>query len=765
MARQDFEHRRLYYKYFVPYALLVLALVAMVSIWFGVQAVRNANTEYDNQRSSSLQVISTFFENQFAEMDRMAYYIETSQQYMPYSLLPSTYSRNLISEELKSLVSSNSYISNIAFIYSRDVVDRYSVSQQFYSTYGPLDVKTFWTKIYGFSNLTLDEFYSDYIDTTEPRCIYPLYSTSFANKQTHIMYILPMKVDVDGVNRRGVIIFLLKPDAINDFVEPLLKSGNYALKVHNQNGDLIYNISFSSEQEDDKDLYDSGHTSVFDSEYSLVLETELRKLTVELYWHEDFLTHIGINFMSIPLMTFALFLVVGLLCAMGLSTINYRPLSEAFNSVSALRQPLEVSIQGMANSIKELHTSWDKLNNQILKQREYFYKQVIFNILEGKADDSLQFNQQLQDTNIDIIADKYAALIMHITPGAVDIDKCKYLDILAKALEVMNIEQPTIRTYALCINDRSIAALICMRTDTDIHEIQQRTLNNVIKNINIQFNIDIAAGIGSVVYSIKDIHKSYQEAQMSLECEFLYGSNNVYFYKDVLANSYDGELMRYPLKDEQRLLLAIEMGDFQNVSEAIDDLVNLLQKTQPPVHAARSICLSIISRIRVRASESCIALNVKQIEQLDKAIVEGNCTLYDFKNVLNHQLQDVCKQIEARHESREAVICHEIDAYLEREYSVCTLSLTEVANHFGKSSGHLARIYKQTTGNTIMAKLDEIRLQHSCELLKETTAPLDEIIESCGYTDKSNFVRKFKQKYQITPIRYRELLSNNDTDV
>ena len=33
MARQDFEHRRLYYKYFVPYALLVLALVAMVSIW------------------------------------------------------------------------------------------------------------------------------------------------------------------------------------------------------------------------------------------------------------------------------------------------------------------------------------------------------------------------------------------------------------------------------------------------------------------------------------------------------------------------------------------------------------------------------------------------------------------------------------------------------------------------------------------------------------------------------------------------------------
>ena len=84
------------------------------------------------------------------------------------------------------------------------------------------------------------------------------------------------------------------------------------------------------------------------------------------------------------------------------------------------------------------------------------------------------------------------------------------------------------------------------------------------------------------------------------------------------------------------------------------------------------------------------------------------------------------------------------------------LSLGIIADAFSLSEGHLARTFKEQTGTTVMQWLDGIRINHAQSLLRETNLSLDEIVARCGYWDKSNFIRKFKRIYHITPMQYRE---------
>ena len=41
------------------------------------------------------------------------------------------------------------------------------------------------------------------------------------------------------------------------------------------------------------------------------------------------------------------------------------------------------------------------------------------------------------------------------------------------------------------------------------------------------------------------------------------------------------------------------------------------------------------------------------------------------------------------------------------------------------------------------------------QLLRETNLSLQELLLQVGYTDKTNFIRKFKKLENVTPIQYR----------
>lgn len=92
--------------------------------------------------------------------------------------------------------------------------------------------------------------------------------------------------------------------------------------------------------------------------------------------------------------------------------------------------------------------------------------------------------------------------------------------------------------------------------------------------------------------------------------------------------------------------------------------------------------------------------------------------------------------------------------YLQSNYSQ-NINLGDVAAHACLSVNHLLRTFKQAFGQSPHQYLVQVRLQRSRRLLKTTRLPVNQIVGMVGFECASSFIRLFKNRYNVTPLKYR----------
>lgn len=86
------------------------------------------------------------------------------------------------------------------------------------------------------------------------------------------------------------------------------------------------------------------------------------------------------------------------------------------------------------------------------------------------------------------------------------------------------------------------------------------------------------------------------------------------------------------------------------------------------------------------------------------------------------------------------------------------LSLEEVANHLGMTSTYFSRVFKQATGRSFVEFVNRLRISKSCELLADGNRPVTDVCFESGFSNISNFNRRFQQLKGMTPSHYRRLV-------
>ena len=96
--------------------------------------------------------------------------------------------------------------------------------------------------------------------------------------------------------------------------------------------------------------------------------------------------------------------------------------------------------------------------------------------------------------------------------------------------------------------------------------------------------------------------------------------------------------------------------------------------------------------------------------------------------------------------------------YIECNYKSGTL--TELAEQLHYSVSSLSREIKARTGKNYTELVQDKRLSQARFLLESTDIRVDIIAENAGYENLSFFYRIFKERYGISPKKYREELKN-----
>ena len=100
-----------------------------------------------------------------------------------------------------------------------------------------------------------------------------------------------------------------------------------------------------------------------------------------------------------------------------------------------------------------------------------------------------------------------------------------------------------------------------------------------------------------------------------------------------------------------------------------------------------------------------------------------------------------------------------VDSYLLlyiKENCTTNISMREIATKCGYSIAHFSRLFKEYAGINFSEYVTNCRIEKACGLLLETEMPIEEIIYTCGFTNRTRFFKVFTAKTGITPKKYRD---------
>lgn len=87
------------------------------------------------------------------------------------------------------------------------------------------------------------------------------------------------------------------------------------------------------------------------------------------------------------------------------------------------------------------------------------------------------------------------------------------------------------------------------------------------------------------------------------------------------------------------------------------------------------------------------------------------------------------------------------------------LGLKALSEMFNISAGYLSTLFKKETGLTLTDYVNKKRVEHAILLLNTTQLQIQTIASYCGVLDINYFTRIFKKFTEVTPKKYREMIS------
>jgi AraC-like DNA-binding protein len=85
-----------------------------------------------------------------------------------------------------------------------------------------------------------------------------------------------------------------------------------------------------------------------------------------------------------------------------------------------------------------------------------------------------------------------------------------------------------------------------------------------------------------------------------------------------------------------------------------------------------------------------------------------------------------------------------------------SLRLPDLAGRVGISEKTLSRIFKQSTGQTVITYLNRLRVFAACQQLVGADQPVTQIAFDCGFGSLPTFNRMFSRYEGMTPMEYRK---------
>lgn len=146
----------------------------------------------------------------------------------------------------------------------------------------------------------------------------------------------------------------------------------------------------------------------------------------------------------------------------------------------------------------------------------------------------------------------------------------------------------------------------------------------------------------------------------------------------------------------------------------------------------------------------------EQIRHLESAMTHLHAN-FPSKSFLESVIPPLCRMFELLFtypmEDQQGEL-HLMLQFLHERHGQVTLD--ELCSQFSRSKSYVSHLLNEECGISLPAYCNSLRLEYSRTLLGQSDMPITSVAMDVGYADVSYFIRKFKEKFGVTPLQYRK---------
>lgn len=261
---------------------------------------------------------------------------------------------------------------------------------------------------------------------------------------------------------------------------------------------------------------------------------------------------------------------------------------------------------------------------------------------------------------------------------------------------------------------------------------------------------------GRPVNSLSEVHLSYEDALALMGRRFfcIQGQHTL-GYEDlpnIEAETYD--LQKEKLQEYTDFLVGyLQTFNRKKVAETLSGLEDYLYNVDSNISEVKLFLTDLYLRIKEKISLIYSSISIPFATNSSVIdFIEKKHYMYEIIQFLSEQFEMIMNA--TGNPSRNSVL-DDILYYIDHNYQ-SNIKLETIAPLFGYNSAYLGKIFNKTVGESFNSYIDHMRIEHSKELLIQSTGKVYEIAEKVGYRNVDYFHKKFRKYVGESPAEFRK---------
>lgn len=421
----------------------------------------------------------------------------------------------------------------------------------------------------------------------------------------------------------------------------------------------------------------------------------------------------------------------------------------------------------------QVSNSYQNVKMALNRQNKMLREVYLARLLHGKA--KLMSDKQLQELyGLEFKYPNYAVILLYVqdfdfeqennTNNESDNNTAEIVDLEHAQQVILDKYNEYISDTGWTVNhtkiDDILVLIVCFPEEENCMSLLNSILEEGMQSIETSYNMEYLVSVSAVHSNLEQISVAYQEALQAFEALRLYDLGNMVHYSDIydlFSTSYN-----YPYEMEQRLMKAIQLGNFTNAKAIFSEIIesNINSKKYVSHDIIRCLLFDILGTVMKTFDTK--PESQKFIKQLKPAKRLSECSdIQSMKEAFEDILLNCCEYFKAG-SNKDENLCYQIQAYIRENYSDPNLSIASIAEYFSMSPVALSKVFREVTGTKIAVAISEIRVQEAKRLLLSSDENLSSIANKIGFGSTKTFTRTFKQLEGCTPGQWRDSRKSED---